>query len=212
MRRRGGPVVTISAILNVVIAVSSVAAWVSILLGTGDDRSLSHRGVGSLKYYTVLSNLFSAAVSLVYAKSLLGTAGTPIPAWLLVLRLTAATVVMVTFFVTLLFLTPQYGFKSLYRGGNFWLHLVCPLLATADTVFLAPVEILPLWSTAFAMVPTALYAVGYIRMVLAHGAEENGRVYDFYGFLKWGEDKIGLVAAVMLLVTWAIAVGLYLAS
>ena len=212
MRRRGGPVVTISAILNVVIAVSSVAAWVSILLGTGDDRSLSHRGVGSLKYYTVLSNLFSAAVSLVYAKSLLGTAGTPIPAWLLVLRLTAATVVMVTFFVTLLFLTPQYGFKSLYSGGNFWLHLVCPLLAAADTVFLSPVETLPVWSTAFATVPTALYAVWYIRMVLAHEAQENGKVYDFYGFLKWGEDKIGLVAAVMLLVTWAIAVGLYLAS
>ena len=199
---KGRAVVTISVILNVVIAASSVAAWISILLGTGDDRSLSHRGIGSLKYYTVLSNLFSAVVSLGYAKSLLGAAGTPVPAWLLVLRLTAATVVMVTFFVTLLFLTPQYGFKSLYRGGNFWLHLVCPLLATADTVFLAPVETLPLWSTAFAMVPTALYAVGYIRMVLAHGAEENGRVYDFYGFLKWGEDKIDLVAAVMLLVTW----------
>jgi hypothetical protein len=211
-REKEQAVVLTSAILNVTIAVSSVAAWVSILVGSGDDRSLSHRGLGSLKYYTVISNLFSAAVSLVYAGHLLGAGGALPPAWLLVLRLAAATVVMVTFFVTLLFLTPQYGFKSLYSGGNFWLHLVCPLLAAADTVFLSPVDTLPVWSTAFAMVPTALYAVGYIRSVLVHGAEKDGQVYDFYGFLKWGEDKIGVVAAVMLLVTWAIAIGLYLAS
>ena len=201
-----------SVILNVAIAVSSVAAWVSILLGTGDDRSLSQRGVGSLKYYTVLSNLFSAAVSLVYAKMLMGASGAPLPAWLLVLRLSAAAVVMVTFFVTFTLLIPVYGFKALYSGGNFWLHLICPLLAAGDTIFLAPVETLPFWSTAFAMVPTALYAVGYIRGVLVHGAEENGKVYDFYGFLRWGDDKIGLVAAVMLLFTWANAVVLYLAS
>ncbi len=201
-----------SVVLNVAIAVSSVGAWISILLGTGDDRSLSHRGIGSLKYYTVLSNLFSAAVSLVYAKGLLSMMTGALPAWLLVLRLSAASVVMVTFFVTFLLLIPVYGFKALYSGGNFWLHLVCPLLAAGDTILFAPVETLPLWSTAFAMVPTALYAAGYIRAVLVHGAEENGKVYDFYDFLRWGEDKIGLVAAVMLLFTWAIAVVLYLAS
>lgn len=201
-----------SVILNVAIAVSSVGAWVSILLGSGDDKSLSHRGLGSLKYYTVLSSLFSAAVSLVYAKSLLSMTAGSYPAWLLVLRLTAAAVVMVTFFVTFTLLIPVYGSKALYSGGNFWLHLVCPLLAAGDTIFLAPVETLPFWSTAFAMVPTALYAVGYIREVLVHGAEEDGKVYDFYGFLRWGDDKIGLVAAAILLFTWANAIVLYLVS
>lgn len=197
-----------SVVINIVIALASMAAWLSIMLGTGDDLQLARHGWRSLKYYTVLSNLFSGIVSAVYATHLIA-GSTPAP-WLLTLKLAAAVVVMVTFLVTAALLVPVYGAKSMYQGGNFWLHLVLPLLAVADIMLSVPVKTLPIWSTLAPVVFTALYAIGYLRPVLKYGAEHDGHTYDFYGFLRWGEDKIWLVAAAILLLTWLLALALYL--
>ena len=59
---------------------------------------------------------------------------------------------------------------------------------------------------------TAAYGAWYLWRVLRRGAKGDGVVYDFYGFCRWGTDKIGLVAAVMLLVTWVIAALLMLGN
>ena len=55
-----------SIVLNAVVAVGAPLAWLSLMLGTGDDRQLAQRGIGSLKYYTVQSNLFAALASAAY--------------------------------------------------------------------------------------------------------------------------------------------------
>lgn len=206
LRAKGVSLASIA--INIVIAIGSVGAWLSIMLGTGDDRQLARHGWRSLKYYTVLSNLFSGAVSAAYVLCLL--AGTPPTPVLLTLKLAAAAVVMVTFLVTAILLVPVYGAKSMYQGGNFWLHLVLPLLAAIDVCLFAPIETLPLWSTLAPVAFTALYAVGYLRPLLKYGAERDGQVYDFYGFLRWGKERIWLVAAAMLLLTWILALALYL--
>lgn len=156
----------------------------------------------------MLSNLFSGAVSAAYVLCLL--AGTPPTPVLLTLKLAAAAVVMVTFLVTAALLVPVYGAKSMYQGGNFWLHLVLPLLAVADIMLFVPVKTLPIWSTLAPVVFTALYAIGYLRPVLKYGAEHDGHMYDFYGFLRWGKERIWLVAGAMLLLTWILALALYL--
>ncbi|MBQ9005242.1 MAG: hypothetical protein IJ092_02590, partial [Atopobiaceae bacterium] len=121
----------ISMLLNIAIAIISVLAWISVVRGRGDDRSLMAHGLRSLKYYTVLSNLFSGLASALYAAELLLTHGAP-PQWLLVLKLAGASVVMVTFLTVVLFLGPTMGWTYMFKSGNFWLHLVLPLAAAAD--------------------------------------------------------------------------------
>ncbi|MBR1828952.1 MAG: hypothetical protein IJ781_05510 [Atopobiaceae bacterium] len=201
----------ISMLLNIAIAIISVLAWISVVRGRGDDRSLMAHGLRSLKYYTVLSNLFSGLASALYAAELLLTHGAP-PQWLLVLKLAGASVVMVTFLTVVLFLGPTMGWTYMFKSGNFWLHLVLPLAAAADVCLFVPVGTLPFAATLAPVAFTAAYGVFYLGRILHYERERDGVVYDFYGFLRWGKDKIGLVVAVMLAATWLIAVSLWLAS
>lgn len=193
-----------SIAINVLVALLSILAWLWILLGAGDSGQLAQRGIGSLKYFTVLSNIFSAAVSATYLVVCVGGGVQP-PLWLVVLKLVAAAAVMLTFLTTAILLMPLYGWKGLYVGGNLWLHLILPLFAAVDCCLFLPVSDVPLSLTPWAMVPVAAYGAFYLRQVLVHGAKENGVVYDFYGFLRWGRSKIPMVLAAMLLVTWGIA-------
>lgn len=200
-----------SIVVNAAIAVLTLYAWLSLAMGWGTDAGrLSARGVASLKYFTVLSNLLSAGVSLACVFFLVQVGFLPL--WLLALRLVAASAVSLTLLTVVVLLGPSYGWKMMFSGGNLWLHLVLPLLAVVDCVFLCPVGMVPVWATVLAMLPTALYAVWYVHRVRLHGREENGVLYDFYGFLRWGDDKIFIVAVVMLLITWGIALALWLAS
>ena len=193
----------ISIAINVGILVLSVASWLVILTGFIDSGNMANRGLASLKYFTVLSNLFSGAVSLVYLLVCLG--GGPLPYWLVVLKLVAAAAVMLTFVVTVVLLVPAFGWRSLYRGGNFFLHLVLPLLAAADCCFFVAVEEVSLAMTLWAMAPTAVYATFYLSQVFLHGAKPGDPKYDFYSFLRWGTKMVPVVVAAMLLSTWGIA-------
>ena len=199
----------ISIVINAVIPPLAVAAWLWILVGATDSGDLSNKGVKSLQYFTVLSNLFSGAASGIYLAVCWGSV-LGLPLWLVTLRLVAAAAVMLTFLVTAVLLVPLYGWKSLYRGGNFWLHLVLPLLAAADCCLFLPLGEVPLHLTLWAMAPTALYGAFYMGRVFLHGAKKGDAEYDFYGFLRWGVKAVPAVLAAMLLSTWGIALGLRL--
>jgi len=201
----------VSLFINVVIAVGSVLAWLSIMFGRGSELELALRGIKSLKYYTVLSNLFSAIACAIYALCFLVPARTPEP-WILGLKLASTTTVMITFLTTALLLAPVYGWHSMYKKGNFWLHLVLPLLALVDVCLFVPIRTLSPWFALGAVAFTAAYAVGYLRPVLKYGAEKDGKVYDFYGFLRWGENGVWVVAAGMLLASAGISLLLCLAN
>ena len=202
---------TLSMIINGVLVVMSPAAWLMLALGAGDARGLAARGLESLKYFTVLSNLLSCLASLVYLVWCL-TAGMPAPPWLLALKLTAAAAVMLTFLTVIVLLGPVLGWKKMYTSGNLWMHLILPLLAAVDCVLFAPVGTLPFAATFVSAIPCALYAVWYLGMVVRHGAEKDGVVYDFYGFLRWGWGKVPLVAASMITVSWLLGLALWWGS
>ena len=202
---------TLSMIINGVLVVMSPAAWLMLALGAGDARGLAARGLESLKYFTVLSNLLSCLASLVYLVWCL-TAGMPAPPWLLALKLTAAAAVMLTFLTVIVLLGPVLGWKKMYTSGNLWMHLILPLLAAVDCVLFAPVGTLPFAATFVSAIPCALYAVWYLGMVVRHGAEKDGVVYDFYGFLRWGWGKVPRVAASMITVSWLLGLALWWGS
>ena len=200
-----------SLLLNIAIAIISVLAWISVVQGHGDDRSLMAHGLRSLKYYTVLSNLFSGLVSTLHVADVLLSHGSP-ASWILVLKLAAASVVMVTFLTVMLFLGPTMGWEYMFKAGNFWLHLALPLAAAADVCLFVPVGELPFLATLAPMAFTAVYGVFYLGRIMLYGRERDGVVYDFYGFLRTGEDKAAIVVVVMLTGTWLIAIALWFIS
>ena len=201
----------VSILLNIAIAIISVLAWLSVVQGHGDDRNLMAHGLRSLKYYTVLSNLFSGLISALYAADMLLSHGSP-DSWIFVLKLAAASVVMVTFLTVMLFLGPTMGWEYMFKAGNFWLHLALPLAAAADVCLFVPVGALPFLATLAPVVFTAAYGVFYLGRILLYGRERDGVVYDFYGFLRTGEDKAAVVVVVMLTGTWLIAIALWFVS
>lgn len=200
-----------SLLLNIAIAIISVLAWISVVQGHGDDRSLMAHGLRSLKYYTVLSNLFSGLVSTLYVADVLLSHGSP-ASWILVLKLAAASVVMVTFLTVMLFLGPTMGWEYMFKAGNFWLHLALPLAAAADVCLFVPVRELSFLATLAPVAFTAAYGVFYLSRIMLYGRERDGVVYDFYGFLRTGEDKAAIVVVVMLTGTWLIAIALWFIS
>ncbi|MBR3316904.1 MAG: Pr6Pr family membrane protein [Atopobiaceae bacterium] len=201
--------VVASFVINVAIVVFTAYSWLRLMFGKASSKErLTARGLRSLRYFTVLSNLLSGAVSLACIIAY-AVGGPSLPAWALAIRLVAASEVMLTCIVVILLLVPVYGVGPMYRGGNLWMHLVLPLLAALDCCALVPVGTLPWYATFLAAVPEALYATYYLQGILRHGAEEDGVVYDFYHFLRWGTDKIPLICAASIVSTWVIALGLY---
>ena len=198
-----------SIVINALIAPLAVAAWLWILLGVTDSGSLADTGVKSLRYFTVLSNLLSAVVSVIYLVVCCSTGAEP-PLWLVTLKLVAAASVMLTCVTVMTILVPLYGLPDLLRGGNLWLHLILPLLAAVDCCVFVHVGAIPFGATLFSMLPPAAYGAFYLHEVRVHGAEEDGFVYDCYGFLRWGWKAVPAVFAGVVLATWAIALILWL--
>lgn len=196
-----------SIVINGLIVLLTLVAWLMIMRGGKGEAHLAHRGIASLKYFTVQSNLLSAAVSAIYLAVCAGTP-TQLPLWLVVLKLVAASAVMLTFITVIVLLIPVYGWRSMYSGGNLWMHLVLPLLAAADCCLFVPVAQIPLRMTLVAMVPSVVYGVFYLLRIFVYGVEKDGVVNDFYGFLRWGWKWLPVVLAVMLFAVWAIALGI----
>ena len=199
-------------ILNAAIAVLMLYVWLRLVFNWDKStKVLVDRGLRSIKYFTVQSNLFSGGVSVACVIAYLAL-GPVLPTWLLTLKLVATTAVMLTFIAVIAILVPTYDVKFLYMGSNFWMHLVLPLLAAIDCCFLQPVGALPWQATFLSVLPSSIYGLAYLHNIRRHGVEENGVVYDFYRLARWGKDKTLLVSLVSLSSTWGISLILYMAS
>ena len=120
-----------SLVLNAAIVVMFVFAWCEMAFGWGGTRgALSSLGLGTLKYFTIQSNLLSAVVSAACVVFYLRHAGERLPELAHTLRLVATTVVGLTLVTVEAFLAPMlYGYASMHAGANLWFHLLLPLMA-----------------------------------------------------------------------------------
>lgn len=204
----------ISFAVNVFIAVMVAVAWAMLAFGAGVDK-LADRGMSSLKYFTVLSNLLLGVASLGYAvcqaRCLRGSAP-EIPRAIHVLKYVATTAVGLTFLTVMVFLGPLYGYPEMFAGANLWLHLVLPVLAIAEFCVLEGPYDLRQRDNLAAVLPTLLYGICYVGNILANGFGHGAATNDWYGFTLWGLDKIPLVLGVMLLVTYLIGLAIRLAN
>ena len=176
-----------SVALEAFIAVAVPVAWCVMVLGISDNGLLSAKGLETLKYFTVQSNLFAAAASAIAFVYELSAAkdGGRLPVWVVDLRIVAGAGLMLTFLTVAAFLGPLFGYASMFLGTNLWFHLIVPFLC-AGGVFLLRGAKMPKKHLPFAFVPIALYTVFYLSNILINGIGTRPHSNDWYNLLNWG--------------------------
>lgn len=191
-------------IVNIVIVVLVLAAW-AIMAFFGKEGTLASRGVGSLKYFTVLSNILEGAASAALVVSLSRVRrgrAEHVPHGIFLMKFVAAAAVSVTFLVVAVFFGPWVGYSHLYNGANLWFHLVIPVLAVCEFVFLDRFDTVSRRETLWTMLPPLIYGCCYAANVIVNGPGAEPNVNDFYGFVYWGLPVGFGIFAVILLISW----------
>ena len=184
-----------SMLLNAAIVIFTVHCVINIFRVSimSNDGTLEATGWIAFRYFTVLSNVLMALVSLVFIVFNVKNAVNDtyeFPRWALMMKLSATVAVAVTFTTCVVFLGPivmplaGYTFFDLFVNENFFMHLFTPVLAMAAFVFFEKVENFRFVETLYGLIPTAVYSAVYMPMVLV--GEENGGWPDFYGFTFGG--------------------------
>ncbi|MBO4628289.1 MAG: hypothetical protein J5645_09975 [Lachnospiraceae bacterium] len=190
--------------LNIAVIVFAVAGTILMFFFRGQGDELLADGIENYKYFTVLSNEICGIIAVVSLVQSLR--GKPQP---MLAKLMAAAAVGLTFLVIIGFLGPLYGLLKMYRGANFFFHLILPLTAMAEFVFCPgdaaePVTI-PFWWTLLTMIPVAVYGAFYLGNCMINGIGEWPHTNDFYGFLNWGLPVGLAIFAGIMLAIWGIA-------
>ena len=195
-----------SIILNLLIFLLTLLSWGSMVFAITDGGMLSMPGWRSLRFFTVLSNLFNAEVCLAYAAGRLGGC---VSERMQVWKLMGTTAVGLTFLTVMGFLGPVFGYGGMFPGGNLWLHLLLPAASILGYLLLDSDVPLPLRKTGWAVVPVLVYGVGYFGNILIQGVGDWPDRHDFYGFLLWGWCPGAVIIAALLLLTWGLALLLW---
>ena len=193
----------VSLIINIIIAVIVPVVWGMMMLNLFPGQ-LTASGLRSLRYFTVLSNLFCGAMAVVYLISTrLCTRSAPQKVQ--ILKYAAAVSVGLTFTVVVVFLSRLYGFIPMFTGVGFWMHLIVPVLAMIDFCLFDGHGPIPFKLTPLAVVPMFLYGIYYVSNLLINGIGEWPNTNDWYGFAQNGMQYAALAFAVVAVVTWLIA-------
>ncbi len=194
--------------LNLFVGIMSWASWVFMAVLTIRGDTLASNGLPSLKWFTVLSNLLNGVVSFLYGIWLLQKAEITVSKkiW----KLVSTSAVGLTFLTVMAFLGPMYGYGSMFRGSNFWFHLILPVCSIFSFVILEHGTKLSFSHTLFAPLCPAVYASGYLLNIFINGIGEWPESNDFYGFLTWGNRIGAVIGFTIIFVTWLIAVLLYI--
>ena len=177
--------------VNLAIAVFTVMAVYNYFSGGPD--ALGSVDTQTFRYFTTDSNLLMAAIALIYAGFnvlCLIRPDTVQPKWLHVLKFIGTTAVSVTFVTVVIFLGPTAAMKSgargyfrMFEGNVFFLHFLCPVLAILSFTLLERGSRLTPAETLWALIPTLIYSVVYLIMVVL----VKHPWPDFYGFTFGGK-------------------------
>ena len=192
--------------INIAIAAVVFFMWIRMFLSGGGV--LAGPGFSSMKYFTVQSNLLEGIACAVWLASMRKNGGTDaLPgakgasAGVETFKYVACVAVMVTFCVVALFLGPIYGYGFLYQGSNLWFHLIIPLAALFEAVFLAGQRYTKR-DNCLAMLPALCYGTFYLINIAVNGKGEWPDTNDWYGFLNWGWGFGFLIFAGIAFTSW----------
>ncbi len=202
----------ISIVVNGLIVVMVALATVWMMAGfyfMAPDTTLSQRGLWALQYFTVQSNLLLGLASLIYIIDILRKGRISLRVYRL--KHAATTAVMVTMMTVLCFLAPlaRDGFFSLFRNSNLFFHLIIPVTGIVSFVFLEKQNDQPFSVSLTGLVPLLIYAVYYVGNILIHFHDKDLTLYDWYGFLRFGNEYMIVAIVVMVCVTYLFSFLLY---
>lgn len=193
----------LSIVLNIIIFLATLLAYIDCFR-TEEGGWSAERGLGVLRFFTLLSNLFCALSALLLAAAALGGA---VPRWIWLMKYIGTASVTVTLLTVLFFLAPSAGYKNMLSGRDFHFHLCGPLLAIVSFCFFDRYYPLSLPLALTGVLPVLLYGVFYLYKVVL--GPDEGRWEDFYGYNKNGRWPVAftamLVAAALICVLlWAL--------
>ncbi len=192
---------------DIVIVLLTIYATYIMFTRAGDGTGLMSAGFNNLKYFTVLSNEFCGVVA---AMSLIRGIITTDELNFTTLKFIAATMTGVTFAVVAGFLQPVYPEMNMYKNANLYFHLIIPVIAMAQFLFIyAGRGVLSFKRTFFAMMPPAIYGLGYILNILINGFGEWPHSNDWYGFLNWGWGVGAGIFGGIILFSWILGCALW---
>ena len=146
-----------------------------------DGRWDLRAGKKSLRFFTILSNLFCAVSALLWVLS------SSYWAWLL--KYVGTVAVTITLLTVIFFLGPNMGYKPLFSGKDLYLHLCGPLLAIVSFCFMECQFALSFSLSLLGILPVITYGFVYlVEVVILKNWE------DFYGYNKDGKWKISMAA------------------
>ena len=167
------------SVINILIFVITA---ISILFCFRKDRHWDlQKGKKSLRFFTILSNLFCAlsALLLVLSSSY----------WAWLLKYVGTIAVTVTLLTVMFFLGPNMGYKQMLSGKDLYLHLCGPLMAIVSFCFLERRYYLSFPLSLLGILPVIIYGFVYLFEVVILKNWE-----DFYGYNKDGKWKLSMVA------------------
>ena len=188
-------------------AVAVFISWATMAFSM-KNGVLSAPGMGSLKYFTVLSNLLQGVASVAYVLSVgyaLAKKGAHVPRGIVRLKYAASVSVSLTFLTVVLFLGPVFGFWGMFDGPSFWFHLIVPLTAALDFCALDREGCVSFRDSFIAIAPMLIYGAFYALNIIVNGLGEPGHSNDWYGFAAGGIKTYPFVFSGMALATWGVA-------
>lgn len=196
----------LSLIFNL-LTVALVTYSVSTFFTAGGEGNMEVIGFECFRYFTVLSNVLAAFVSLVFLVfniKNIKNGITSVPFTVLLLKFAGTVSVTVTLLTVLFFLGPTMGYRLMFEGVNLILHAVAPILAVISFTMFELNNELKLKQSLYGLIPTVLYSIVYVTMVLFVKGWE-----DFYGFTFGGKLYLAPVSLIMMyLATMAFSLGL----
>lgn len=187
--------------VNIFLVLATIGAWLVMCFSAPGTLALN--GFGSLKYFTVQSNLlvgFVAIAWLIYTGKGEAASGTVI-ARIELLKYIAAAAVGLTFTTVIGFLGPIYGYPAMFEGANLFLHLIGPIGAMLEIIFLSETSFTRK-DNRLVMISPLIYGLGYLANNLINGFGEWPDTNDWYFFFHWGYPVGILIYAILLTVTW----------
>ena len=176
----------IALIASVIVTVCTFQAVVGGLI-TAPSAVTPERGQYLFKLFTVNSNTlsaFGAAFLIPYAIEGIRNKRFVFPKWVGLFQYSGAICTTLTMVFAIAFIWPTRGAKLAFTGMNFWLHVLCPIMAlvlffSTESRFHFTVE-----DSLKALIPFYVYAAVYIINVVLIG-EEMGGWRDIYRLTKF---------------------------
>ena len=187
--------------VNILLIVLVFGSWLGVFFfGSG---SLIQNGLGSLRFFTMLSNLFVGFVAIAWLISVGKSEDSRASARVELFKYIAAASVGLTCATVLFFLGPIYGYAAMFEGYNLPMHLITPVVAIIEIIFLSDTQYTKK-DNLLVIIPPMLYGIGYLANILINGIGKWPDTNDWYFFFYWGYPVGVVIYIALLTVTWLI--------